>query len=214
MLLGAVNFTPYEVAGMYQTLAAGGFRSSLRVIREVLSVEGEPLRRYPIQVEQTLDVKNVQILLSAMQEVTRHGTARALSQILPAGHGVAGKTGTTDDLRDSWFAGFNGSHLGVIWLGRDDNKATGLTGSSGAMRVWGDIFTGISGLPLEPVPREGLEYHWIDPQSGLISERDCPGAAYLAFIEGTAPEKESACAGGQMREKMYDTFDWFKGLFE
>ncbi|MGD8547052.1 MAG: penicillin-binding protein 1B [Thiohalophilus sp.] len=214
MLLGAVNFTPYEVAGMYQTLAAGGFRSDLRVIREVLSVDGEPLRRYPLQVEQTLDVRYVQILVSALQEVPRQGTARALPAMLPAGQSVAGKTGTTDDLRDSWFAGFTGSHLGVVWLGRDDNKATGLTGSSGAMRVWGDIFAGLSGLPLEPVPREGIEYHWIDPRTGQLSNENCPGAAYLAFMKGTAPREKSDCAGGGVREKMNDTFNWFKGLFE
>jgi len=214
MLLGAVNFTPYEVAGMYQTLAAGGFRSSLRVIREVLSAEGEPLRRYPLQVEQTLDVASVQVLLSAMLEVPRNGTARALPSMLPAGQTVAGKTGTTDDLRDSWFAGFTGSHLGVVWLGRDDNQATGLTGASGAMRVWGDIFAGLPGLPLEPVPREELEYYWIDPQTGQISQRDCPGAAHLAFIKGTAPQEKSDCAGGGMRNGINNTLDWLKGLFQ
>lgn len=214
MLLGAVNFTPFEVAGMYQTLSAGGFRSPLRAIREVLSAGGEPLRRYPLQVEQTLDGGTVQILTSALLEVPRNGTARALAAQLPSGLRVAGKTGTTDDLRDSWFAGFTGSHLGVVWLGRDDNQSTGLTGSSGAMRIWGEIFAGLPALPLDPVPREGLEYHWIDPQSGLIADRDCPGAAYLAFREGTAPDRKSACAGGGVRDGVNRTLDWFKGLFQ
>ncbi|MDZ7663204.1 penicillin-binding protein 1B [Thiohalophilus sp.] len=214
MLLGAVNFTPYEVAGMYQTLAAGGFRSPLRVIREVLAADGEPLRRYPLNVEQTLNVDSVQVLLSALQEVPRSGTARALPAMLPAGQTVAGKTGTTDDLRDSWFAGFTGSHLGVVWLGRDDNGTTGLTGASGAMRVWGDIFAELPGMPLEPQPNPGVEYHWIDSQSGLISRQGCPGAVYLAFIQGTAPQEKIDCAGGGVRDKMDSTLDWFKGLFQ
>lgn len=214
MLLGAVNFTPYEVAGMYQTLAAGGFRSPLRVIREVLAANGEPLRRYPVKVEQTLDSQTVQVLNSALQEVPRLGTARALSAQLPPGLRVAGKTGTTDDLRDSWFAGFNASHLGVVWLGRDDNQPTGLTGASGALRVWGEIFADLPGQPLEPVPGKALEYHWIDPRNGQISEQGCPGAAYLAFIKGTAPRQKSDCAGGGERRKSNNPFNWFKGLFQ
>ncbi|MGM0679836.1 MAG: penicillin-binding transpeptidase domain-containing protein, partial [Pseudomonadota bacterium] len=214
MLLGAVNFTPYEVAGMYQTLAAGGFRSPLRVIREVLTADGEPLRRYPVQVEQTLDGKTVQILNSALQEVPRQGTARALRNDSPEGLRVAGKTGTTDDLRDSWFAGFNASHLGVVWLGRDDNQPTGLTGASGALQVWGEIFAELPGQPLEPLPHKELEYHWIDPRSGRISEPGCPGAAYLAFIKGTAPQKKSDCAGGGKRRQSNNPFNWFKGLFQ
>ncbi|TDY00094.1 penicillin-binding protein 1B [Thiohalophilus thiocyanatoxydans] len=214
MLLGAVNFTPYEVAGMYQTLAAGGFRSPLRAIREVLGPGGEPLRRYPLNVEQTLNVDSVQLLHSALLEVPRSGTARALPAMLPAGQTVAGKTGTTDDLRDSWFAGFSGSHLGVVWLGRDDNGATGLTGASGAMRIWGDIFAELPGMPLEPPPNPGIEYHWFDSQSGLISRRDCPGAAYLAFIKGTAPQEKIDCAGGGVRDKMDSTLDWLKGWFQ
>ncbi len=214
MLLGAIGFTPYEVAGMYQTLAAGGFRSPLRVIREVLTVDGEPLRRYPLNVEQTLNVDTVQVLLSAMMEVTRSGTARSLQHVLPEQMQVAGKTGTTDDLRDSWFAGFSGSHLGVVWLGRDDNQPTGLTGASGALRVWGDIFQRLDGVPLGPLPNEHIEYHWIDTHTGLISQQGCPGAVYLAFIEGTAPEKKTECAGGGMREQIESTVDWFKGLFQ
>ncbi len=214
MLLGAVNFTPYEVAGMYQTLAAGGFRSPLRVIREVLAADGEPLRRYPVKVEHTLDSQTVQVLNSALQEVPRLGTARALSAQLPPGLRVAGKTGTTDDLRDSWFAGFNASHLGVVWLGRDDNQPTGLTGASGALRVWGEIFADLPGQPLEPVPGKALEYHWIDPRNGQISEQGCPGAAYLAFIKGTAPRQKSDCAGGGERRKSSNPFNWFKGLFQ
>jgi len=213
MLLGAVDFTPFEIAGMYQTLASGGFRSPLRVIREVLTVDGEPLRRYPLNVEQTLNVDTVQVLLSAMMEVTRSGTARSLQSVLPPQMQVAGKTGTTDDLRDSWFAGFSGSHLGVVWLGIDDNKPTGLTGASGALKVWGDVFRHLDGTPLEPLPNDHIEYHWIDTATGLISQQGCPGAVYLAFIQGTAPEKKIECAGGGVRERIDSTVDWFKGLF-
>ena len=62
--------------------------------------------------------------------------------------GVAGKTGTSNDNRDSWFAGFDNSRVTVVWVGRDDNEATGLTGTSGALRVWNEI---TRGYPVDPL---------------------------------------------------------------
>ena len=213
MLLGAVNFSPYEVTGMYQTLAAGGFRTPLRAIREVLTVEGEPLRRFPLAVEQVVDPASVAVLVSALHEVTRSGTARSLASTLPEGLSVAGKTGTTNDLRDSWFAGFSGNHLAVVWLGQDDNQPTGLTGSSGALRVWTQLMKTIPNQPLLPPATDDVEYTWIDSATGLLSRQDCDGAAYLAYIRGTAPEEHASCAeaGDAGTNK---TIDWFKGLFE
>jgi len=209
MLLGAVDFSPYEVAGMYQTLAAGGFRSPLRAIREVTTSEGEPLRRFPIQVEQTVDPTVVAVLVSAMHEVTRTGTARSLQQRLPSGLTVAGKTGTTNDLRDSWFAGFSGEHLAVVWLGRDDNQTTGLTGSSGALRVWADIMAVIPTRPLQPPVTDAVGYEWIDGKTGLLSAEGCQGAVQLAFVEGTAPQDRSGCAS---KEEASGS-SWFDRLF-
>ena len=85
----------------------------------------------------------------------REGTAQSLSNWLPADLNVAGKTGTTDDLRDSWFAGYTGDHVAVVWVGRDDNKPSGLTGASGAMTVWGEMMKNIQPEPLQPVDAGG-----------------------------------------------------------
>ena len=214
MLLGAVGFTPYEVAGLYQSLASGGFHTPLRVIREVMTAEGERLRRFPLEVQQVVEPAHVAVLVSALQEVTRSGTARSLQTLLPAGLHVAGKTGTTNDLRDSWFAGFSGEHLAVVWLGRDDNQPIGLTGSSGALTVWADILANIPTRPLQAPVADKVSYHWIDRDTGLLSGEACDNAISLAFVEGSAPIEQAACREAASPSNMDRTVDWFKRLFK
>jgi len=84
----------------------------------------------------------------AMRKVVEQGTATWLKSRLPKELVVAGKTGTTNDMRDSWFAGFSGDKVAVVWVGRDDNKPMGLSGSSGALRLWGDIMARVDNQPL------------------------------------------------------------------
>jgi len=117
MLLGAVTMTPFEITQMYQTLSGEGFITPLHTIRKVLTAKGEPLKHYPVKIKQGVDETSVRIINSALHEVTRQGTARSLRWRLPKNLKVAGKTGTTNDTRDSWFAGFSGEHLIVTWLG-------------------------------------------------------------------------------------------------
>ncbi|HEX5637886.1 MAG TPA: penicillin-binding protein 1B, partial [Gammaproteobacteria bacterium] len=144
LMLGAFNLTPFEVTRMYQSLAGKGFKIPLRAIREVTTEQGEMLTRYPIQVKQTLKMEDVYLLNRVLHLVTQTGTARSLATSLPVQ--VAGKTGTTDDLRDSWFAGYADNRMAVVWVGRDDNAPTGLTGSSGALRIWTNL---MQHVPLE-----------------------------------------------------------------
>ncbi len=141
VLLGAIDLSPLQVSGMYQTLATGGYRQALRTIRNVTDSVGTSLVRYPLTIDSALDSKATYLTLRAMQEVMRTGTARSASRQLPAAVTMAGKTGTTDDLRDSWFAGFGANHLTVTWIGRDDNQNAHLTGASGALRLWLDVMS-------------------------------------------------------------------------
>lgn len=196
VLLGAVELTPIEVTQMYQTIASGGFRAPLRSIREVLTTKGEPLQRYPLSVEQVFEPAPVFLLTTALQQVVSAGTARSVIQQLPDGLTVAGKTGTTDDLRDSWFAGFSGQHLAVVWLGRDDNRPTGLTGASGALKVWGDIMGDINTDSLRMALPADMELARIDPHNGLRAGAACTDAVELPFIEGSAPAATSTCPDG------------------
>jgi penicillin-binding protein 1B len=194
LLLGAVDLSPWEVTALYQTLASGGFRTPLRAIREVQAADGTPLQRYPLEVEAVIAPEPTYLLTVAMQGVVREGTATGLAQWLPPDLHVAGKTGTTDDLRDSWFAGYTGDHVAVVWVGRDDNKPTGLTGASGAMTVWGEMMKNIQPEPLQPPMPEDVELANVDPVGGLRYDDDCKVGVMMPFIKGSVPTERAACA--------------------
>ncbi len=205
LLLGAIQLTPIEVAQMYQTFAGGGFNTKLRSIQSIMNSKGDLLTRNSLKLKSVVDAGLVFQLNSALQVAVASGTGRGLWKynFLHKDKGVAGKTGTTDDTKDSWFSAFTGNYLGVVWVGRDDSKPTGLTGSVGALRVWGNIFKHINAedLKLEP-PSDAdkkYEYHWIDPKSGLVTTKHCSGAVQLPFVEGRSPREQSSCTGGKMR---------------
>jgi penicillin-binding protein 1B len=209
VLLGSIELSPLEVAAMYQTIAARGFSTPLRAIRDVLDSEGRQLSRYPYKVEQLFPEEAMHLLHYGLQEVTREGTGKNVYQKLPASFAVAGKTGTTNELRDSWFAGFSGDLLAVTWLGRDNNSTTPFTGASGALRVWADLMAGVSTQALEYRPPASIVHLWVDEATGLRSEEGCLGARYLPFIKGSEPSGLAACVGRQR-----GLGDWLKSLIE
>ncbi|KAB7623619.1 penicillin-binding protein 1B [Alkalilimnicola sp. S0819] len=211
-LLGSVGQTPLEVADMYQTLASGGFRTPLRAVRAVMNRRGELLNRYALSVQRVFDSEAVYLVNHALRGAVSEGTGRGLARWLPASRGVAGKTGTTNDTRDSWFAGYTRDLLGVVWVGRDDNGRTGLTGSSGALTIWGELF---AELPLR-APRAdtptGVETLWVENGSGLLAAEHCEGARLLPYYRGLGPAEQAACVGE--RGRLDRARDWIKGLFE
>ncbi len=193
-LIGAFELSPIEVAQLYQTFADGGFRTPLRAIRAVVTADGKTLQRYPLNVEQVAAAAPVYLLTTAMQGVVREGTAQPMINWLPADLNVAGKTGTTNDLHDSWFAGYTGDRVAVVWVGRDDNKPSGLTGASGAMTVWGEMMKNIQPEPLQPVVPDDIEMANVDPVTGARYNDDCKTGIMLPFIKGSAPKDVAACA--------------------
>ena len=185
-LLGAFELSPIEVTQLYQTFADNGFRTPLRAIREIVSADGKPLQRYPLNVEPVAAAAPVYLLTAALQHVVREGTAQSLINWVPAEVHAAGKTGTTDDLRDSWFAGYTGDHVAVVWVGRDDNKPSGLTGASGAMTVWGELMKNIQPEPLQPAIPEDIELVKVDPVAGLpYDDKECNAGVLMPFIKET-----------------------------
>jgi penicillin-binding protein 1B len=200
LLLGAASLTPLEVTQMYQTLANQGFATPLRAIHAVLANDNRPLQRYPLTVQQTVSPPAVYVLNTILQEVVSRGTASSAYRILSPSLKVAGKTGTTDELRDSWFAGFSGDYLAVTWIGRDDNSPTRLTGASGALQLWARLMARIAEQALTFPQPEEIEWVWIDPVSGLQAEENCPGARQFPFVRGSAP-KEIAPCGAKPQEK-------------
>jgi penicillin-binding protein 1B len=212
LVLGAVEMSPLAVTRMYQTFASGGFRVPLRSITAVLAADNSPLQRFPLNVRAAVEPAANTLITTALEFAAREGTGRALYQVLPQDQEVAGKTGTTDDLRDSWFAGFTAERLGVVWVGRDDNRPTGLSGSSGALRIWRDLFAGFTSTGRILPAVEGIEYRWIDPQSGLLADAGCPDAVQLPFIGGSAPPETAPCASA--RNALPKAADWFKELLQ
>lgn len=193
ILLGALELAPIDVQQMYQTIAAGGSYSPLKAIRSVMNIQGKVLTRYPLTVKQIASPEATDLLIYAMHRITREGTAKELASVLPSWKKVAGKTGTTNDKKDSWFAGFSGQHVATVWVGRDDNKPTNLTGGTGALKVWEDLFRV---LPTKPLQDTSSRMVWvnIDPTSGLRANPACGSSVPTPFIRGTQPQKTHYCA--------------------
>ncbi len=208
MLLGAGGLRPIEVAGVYQTIASGGFNTPLRAIRSVVAADGEPLSRYPFKIEQRFDPGAIYLTQYAMQRTMVEGTGRSVYNQIPKSLALAGKTGTTNDSRDSWFAGFSQDLLAVVWLGRDDNGKTSLTGATGALQVWADFMRRADPLPLQmPVP-DNVSMAWVDARTGEGTLENCPGAVQMPYIRGSEPALGPGCG---IQAPAESVMDWVRG---
>ena len=197
MLLGATNLSPFDVAQMYNTLANGGFRSPLRAVRAVLSESGKQLKSPQLEIAEAAAPDAVYTLDRMLVEVMERGTGRSARRMLPAGLVVAGKTGTSNDYRDSWFAGFSGAHLAVVWMGHDDNSETGLTGTTGALAAWSRFMSTITTSSFDLLMPDGLENRSIDYYSGLETSPYCDDAAVsLPFHFDAVLPRNEACPPG------------------
>lgn len=190
LILGSVDQSPYAMAQLYQFLASGGEIQPLHAVRGVLDPDGRALNRYdkvPAPA-QNGDAVAARLITAALQHAVTSGTGRSLVSQGLGKLQAAGKTGTSNDSRDSWFAGWTGDHLAVVWVGNDKNKATGLYGATGAMRVWSGIFSRLPSAPLR-VGDQGIESHWIVQSNS--TDAGCPGARRFAFVAGFAPPHQS-----------------------
>ena len=193
VFLGAVELTPLEVTQIYQSLAAGGFSVPLRSVIAVQTAEGGELVRYPLRLLPQPRREAISVLNFALTQVVEQGTAKALPGLLGSQITVAGKTGTTNDRRDSWFVGYTRNRVAVAWVGEDDNRPAGVTGSNAAMRIWAGLFRE---LPLESVDLrmpDGAYWLWVDGESGKLTSEDCAGAVQLPFVEGSEPVETTSC---------------------
>jgi penicillin-binding protein 1B len=209
LLLGASSLAPIEVTQMYQTLAGDGFLTPLRGIRAVVADGGKQLQSYPFTVRQAIDPSATYIVNTMLQEVMRRGTGHAAYEDFPKDYGLVGKTGTTNDAKDSWFAGYTGDYLSVVWLGRDDDKPVGLTGSTGALQVWTALMKQISKQPVTLIPPENITTAWIDSGNGLLANKACRGAKEYPYLPGSAPTAYSTCGQAVIEQDK----TWFDDLF-
>lgn len=209
-LLGSLSLSPIEVMQLYQTIAANGFETPLRAIRTVTTAAGEPLSSYPFELKQQFDPAAIHLLQYVLQETTREGTAKSLYRRFPDSLNMAGKTGTTNKQRDSWFAGFTGDYLAVAWLGHDNNQPMPLTGSSGALQVWSELMAQLNPAAYESVPPANVQYLWVDENLGVRTEQGCPDARLIPFITGSEPEEFVSCG---LVAPIQRAKDWFSRLF-
>ena len=186
LILGSLDQSPYAMAQLYQFLASGGEIQPLHAVRGVLDANGKALNRYdeapkPAQVGDAIAAR---LVTSALQQAVSSGTGR---QLVSDGLGrlqAAGKTGTSNDSRDSWFAGWTGDHLAVVWVGNDQNAPTGLYGATGAMRVWSGLFSRLPSAQLQ-IGGKGVDWQWV--VDGHTTDAGCPGARRIGFVSGFAP---------------------------
>ena len=192
LILGSVDQSPYAMAQLYQFLASGGEIQPLHAVRGVLDPDGQPVRRYdkdPAPATEG-DAIAARLVTLALQHAVSSGTGRQLVNDGLGRLNAAGKTGTSNDGRDSWFAGWTGDHLAVAWVGNDQNEQTGLYGATGAMRVWSGLFSHLPSAALR-VGSQGLDWQWVLQSNATDAE--CPGARRFAFVAGFAPPYAS-CA--------------------
>jgi len=194
LILGAVDQSPYAMAQLYQFLASGGEIQPLHAVRGVLDPEGRAVKRYDKEPAPATegDAIAARLVTLALQHAVASGTGRQLVNDGLGRLNAAGKTGTSNDGRDSWFAGWTGDHLAVVWVGNDQNEQTGLYGATGAMRVWSGIFTRLPSAPLR-VGDKGLDWQWVLQSN--TTDAECPGARRFAFVAGFAPPYQ-ACSYG------------------
>jgi penicillin-binding protein 1B len=185
--LGVFELTPVEVAQAYTLFTNGGAVRSLKIIDGIdagerhLAPKDSPLRRVA-RPDTTYLVTNM------MRSVLNEGTgaaARAAGFSLDA----AGKSGTTNDLRDAWFVGFTPQLLTVVWVGFDDNQPLSLSGSQAALPIWTQFMkNATAGQPSEPFEApEGITFAEIDRDTGKLALPGCPRTMTESFLAGTAP---------------------------
>ncbi len=193
ILLGALELSPIEVAQMYQVLANSGFKADLRTIFAITADSRAIGRATSSRVEAVMPSDKTYLTLYGLQEAVRNGTGSGLLNTFSPALNLAGKTGTTDDFRDSWFVGMSGNILAVVWVGRDDNKPTGLTGATGAMRVWASMMNQVNLQALNLHSGGNIQFVEIDLDSGLRATSGCERVGRIPFLAGTAPKRNASC---------------------
>ncbi|MDH5434588.1 MAG: penicillin-binding protein 1B [Gammaproteobacteria bacterium] len=189
--LGSIEMSPLEVLRLYQTLANGGVHVDASGILAVQDHQGNVLQRYPRHASHQLEPQAAFMVKYLLTRVVKEGTGQSVGKYYSRKL-YAGKTGTTNDLRDSWFAGFGGSKVAVVWLGRDDNQAMNLTGATGALYVWRDLIGQLDEPSVDLTLPDGLV--WASEKRGFFSGfGSCKDEKQLPFWENRIPDDYEVC---------------------
>jgi len=190
--LGSKEMSPLEVLTLYQVIANNGMSVKPQAIIAVQDQQGNLLNRYSRTSERVIESEVTYLIRYLLTKVTQQGTAKSISWKFP-NQILAGKTGTTNDLRDSWYAGFNQNKLAVVWLGRDDNQAMGLTGANGALLVWADLFSQFESSSIDLSPPSGIVFGY--KEGGFFSHfSSCSEKNLIPFYVSNLPPGYQVCS--------------------
>ncbi|WP_440055322.1 penicillin-binding protein 1B [Pseudoalteromonas sp. T1lg65] len=191
LLLGALELSSYEVAQMYTTLASNGKHSLLTSVMAITDSVGKVLYEHQVEKRQTVESDAAYMTKYGLKRVTKKGTAKRLNLHFPSIQ-LAGKTGTSNDLRDSWFAGFDHNTVTVTWIGRDDNKPTGLTGGQGALELYIRYLKPLNPQAIVDERPDSIRWAFINPKTGKQSPPSC-GPVIQVPIRATQFEPRPSC---------------------
>ena len=195
--LGAYEMTPIDIAAGYTAFATNGVRAEPLFLRSVLAADGTVEETAQPRTHPVLDPRVAYLTTSLMEDVINKGTGVTVRSMgfTPI---AAGKTGTS---RDGWFAGFTSNLLCVVWVGFDDNRDLGLSGSESAAPIWGEFMKRAVALPQYKMtedfdPPPGVLQETIDPQSGQLATSSCPQTVQEYFVSGSEPTQMCELHGG------------------
>lgn len=223
LALGSSAVTPMEMATAYSVFASGGVRHTPSYITRILDRDGRVLQSinpadFPSglsadqklikqEAERVISPETAYLITNLMESVVRDGTGKRARAL---GRPAAGKTGTTNDLKDAWFVGYIPQLVAVSWVGYDQERPLGRgeTGGKAAAPTWVDFMqTAIKGFEPEnfPVP-DDIVFRPIDPETGLLAPEDSPSMVIEAFAPGTEPTRY-ALEEGQPKAKDFFRMD-------
>ncbi len=172
LLLGALELSSLEVAQMYATLANDGRYQKLTAISALTDAVGKVLYQHSDDTRLRFPRDAVYMTKYAMKRVTKDGTGKRLNLHFPSIQ-LAGKTGTSNDLRDSWYAGFDQNTVTAVWVGRDDNRSSGLTGGKGALELYIRYLRQLNPESIADERPDSIRWAFVNPATGLQAPPGC-----------------------------------------
>jgi membrane carboxypeptidase/penicillin-binding protein len=190
VVLGGIEVEPMRLAAMYAILANEGMEVQPYAVTAVVSANGQVIEGHELRAEQVLTPEVAYSMDFMLEQVIKHGTGigvRKAGFLRPA----AGKTGTTNDSVDAWFAGFTPNLLAVVWTGFDQKEALGLTGAEASLPAWADFMKAATAARPDidfPMPSDVVRVR-VDPLTGYLASRHCPVTMEGVFPKALAPVK-------------------------
>nr|WP_252735856.1 penicillin-binding protein 1B [Aestuariibacter sp. A3R04] len=211
MTLGAMSLTPFETNQMYQTISNNGRYIPLHTVSSVVSANNRLIWQHAEFYSQRADEAATYLLNYALYKVTTEGTASRVGRTFP-GVNMGGKTGTTDDYRDSWFSGFDRNNVITVWVGNDDNQPVLLTGAGGALPVFINYQKLQEPKSLTRRFPEGLGIAHFDKDTGEVVIAGCPDSMSVPAILDVLPPASQDCYGQPIRKEKKKK-SWWERLF-